>query len=631
MNAHHPPPGSPVRRTVPPHAPSTGAFPRRAPRRTAATAAALLLLAGTAAAPAAADTSDGQTLSIATSQQVDSFNPFTAQLAITTNVLRHVYDSLVTVDPQTNQPAPSLAESWESSDDGLTWTFHLREGVRFSDDEPLTADDVVWTFTTMMENEAAAVANGNYVSGFDTVTAEDDHTVVIELDEPQATMTSLNVPIVPRHVWEPILEREGDAFADYGNEDFPTVGSGPFVLTGHDRGRSITLEANPDHWRGAPAFERIVLRYYSEKDAAVEALRSGEVSLVYELTQAQAAALESAPDVQVNIADGKRFQAFTINPGAVTQDGEEFGDGHPALADRTLRQAIVMAIDNQEIVDKAHGGEAVAAGGYIPPRYEDFHWAPEGEEAVLDFDPEAANAMLDEAGYERGEDGVRVSPEGDRLELRMHVHQDRPDNVNTGLVIVERLADIGIEVENLTVDPGVLSDALFAGEYDLIFTGWTVNPDPDYVLSIHTCGALPTEPGTMQGDAYFCNEEYDELYEAQLAEYDRQARAEIIHQLQEVLYREAVVNVLAYPNIMEAYRTDHIASIQYEPAEGGNIWGQDGYWAWWSAEPAAERTAGAASGPSAGVWIGVGAVVLVLAAVGGFLLLRRRSTMEDRE
>ncbi|WP_160051615.1 ABC transporter substrate-binding protein [Nocardiopsis sp. FR26] len=593
-------------------------------RRAAAAGAALLVVCGTAAA----DGSEPRDiLTIAIAQQVDSFNPFTAQLAVTTNILRHVYDSLITVSPETGEPAPALAESWEASDDGLTWTFRLRDDAVFSDGEPLTADDVAWTLTTMMENESAAVANGNYVSAFESVTAGDDHTVLVELEEPQATMTALNVPIVPRHVWEPILEEEGEAFSEYDNEDFPTVGSGPFVLTGHDRGRSITLEANPGHWRGGPRFDEVVLRYYSEKDAAVEALRGGEVSFVYELTQAQATALESAEDIHVNIADGKRFQAFTINPGAVTQDGEEFGDGHPALADRTLRQAIVMAIDNQEVVDKGHGGQAVAAGGYIPPRYTDFHWEP--EEDPLAFDPEAANAMLDEAGYERGEDGVRVSPDGDRLRLRMHVHQDRPDNVNTGLILVERLADIGIEVENLTVDPGVLSDALHAGEYDLIFTGWTVNPDPDYVLSIHTCGALPVEPGTMQGDAYFCDEEYDELYEAQLAEYDRDARAEIIHRLQEVLHREAVVNVLAYPNIVEAYRTDQIASIQYEPAEGGNIWGQDGYWAWWSAEPASAEAA--ATGPSTGMWIGTGAVLLVLATAGGFLLLRRRSTMEDRE
>lgn len=600
-------------------------------RRTLASAGALILVGGLSAVPAAADETDANTLTVAISQQVDSFNPFTAQLAVTTNILRHVYDSIVTVDPETNEPAPSLAESWDTSDDGLTWTFNLRDDVFFTDGEQLTADDVAWTFTTIMENDAAAIASGNYVAGFEEVTAEDDHTVVIELDEPQATMTALNVPIVPRHVWEPIVEEEGENFSDYAGDDFPTVGSGPFALTEHSRGEHIRLEANPDHWRGPAGFDELYFRYYSEKDAAVEALRSGEVSFVYELTDAQVTSLESAEDIAVNIADGKRFQAFTINPGAQTQDGEAFGDGHPALQDRTLRQAIVMGIDNEEIVQQGANGQAVAAGGYVPPRYTDFHWSPEGEEAILDFDPDAANEMLDEAGYDRGDDGVRVSPEGDRLELRMHVHSDRPDNVQAGQVIAERLADIGIEIDNRTVDPGILSDALYDAEYDLIFTGWTVNPDPDYVFSIHTCDALPTEPGTMQGDAYFCDEEYDELYEAQLSEYDHEARAEIVHRMQEILYEEAVVNVLSYPNIMEAYRTDHIESIRLEPTEGGNIWGQDGYWAWWSAQPVAGGSDANSGGISTGVGIGVGAVVLVLLAGGAFLFFRNRSTVEDRE
>src|SRR5699024_2067388 len=140
---------------------------------------------------------------------------------------------------------------------------------------------------------------------------------------------------------------------------------------------------------------------------------------VYDLTDAQVTSLEDVDDIAVNIADGKRFQAFTINPGAVTQDGEEFGNGHPALEDLTLRQAIVMAIDNDRIVEQGANGQAVAAGGYVPPRYETFHRSPAVEGAFLYHDIEAANAMLDEAGDVMGVDAVRVSPDGDRLKLRM--------------------------------------------------------------------------------------------------------------------------------------------------------------------------------------------------------------------
>src|SRR5699024_9653974 len=107
-------------------------------------------------------------------------------------------------------------------------------------------------------------------------------------------------------------------------------------------------------------------------------------------------------------------------------------------------------------------------------------------------------------------------------------------------------------------------------------------------------------------------------------------RAEYIHRMQQILYEEAMVNVLTYPNIMEAYRTDQIADIQFEPAEGGNIWGQDGYWAWWSAEPA-DVQAGAGGGLSTGALVGTGAAVLLLVAGGAYLLIRRRATAEDRE
>ncbi|MBB4930754.1 peptide/nickel transport system substrate-binding protein [Lipingzhangella halophila] len=581
--------------------------------------------------PAAADgSSEENTLTIAVSQQVDSFSPFLAQLLLTTSIHRLTYDYLTNYDPETNEPIEGLAESWEPSDDGRTWTFDIRDDAQWSDGEPVTAEDVAWTYTTMMEDDAAATAQGNFVENFEEVTAPDENTVEITLDEPQATMLALDIPIVPKHVWENV-----DDFAEFNNDQFPIVGSGPFVLTDHKPNRSITLEANPDYWRGAPGFDRIVFRYYDDQDAAVEALRSGEVSFVEGLTPTQADDLDGEENVTVNNADGKRFEGFTINPGAETQDGEEFGDGHPALEDKTLRQAIMAAIDKDEIVNKVYGGYAEAAEGYIPSRYDDYTWAPEGDDRI-DFDPDDANDMLDKAGYEIGDDGVRESPDGDRLELRMHVHNDDPARVDIGRLLEERLAEIGIEIDNQTVDPGVLSDALYAGEYDLIFTGWTVNPDPDAVLGIHTCDALPTEPGTMRGDAYFCNEEYDKLYEQQLAEFDDpEQRAEYVKEMQAILYDEAVVNVLTYPNAIEAYRSDQIADIQVQPDPGGNIFGQDGYWSWWSAEPAAaDDTGPVTSLPAWAIAAVAGAAVLVLAGAGvlvAVLVRRRAATVGDRE
>nr|WP_232524439.1 ABC transporter substrate-binding protein [Nocardiopsis gilva] len=593
-----------------------------------AAAGALVIGALPAAAPSAAaaeTTGDDDTMTIAVSQPVDSLSPFVAQRLISTNILRLSYDFLTNYDAETNETIPGLAESWETSEDGLTWTFKIRDDVTWSDGEPLTAEDIAWTYTTIMEDEAAAKANGNFVANFESAEAPDPTTLKITLSERQATMLALDIPIVPKHVWEKV-----DDFGTFNNDkDFPVVGSGPFTITGYRPNQSVTLEANTDYWRGAPEFEKLVFRFIPEKDAQVEALRSGEVDLISGLTPAQADALQGEENITVNTASGKRFQAFTINPGARTQDGEEFGDGHPALKDKTLRQAIMRAIDKDEIVQKVYGGYAEPAGGYIPARYERYAWSPEGDER-LDFDVDAANKMLDDAGYAMGDDGVRVSPDGDRLKLRMHVHNNRPDYVSMGRLMQERLADIGIEVDNRTVDPGVLSDALHNGKYDLIFTGWSVNPDPDYVLGIHTCDALPETPGTMRGDAYFCDRKYDELYDKQLAEdSDPEKRAEYVKQMQAVLYDEAVVNTLTYSNLLEAYRSDVIGSIQVQPDPGGNIWGQDGHWSFSMATPAAAGSGG--TGLSAGVMAGIAAAVVLGVAAGGFFLWRRSATAEDRE
>ncbi|TDQ52444.1 ABC transporter substrate-binding protein [Actinorugispora endophytica] len=602
---------------------------RRSPRGAALPVATALVLAAAALSPlppaAAAGTGGtGDTLTIAMSQPIDSFNPFTAQLASSTAVLRLVYPTLTVPAAEDNTPTGELAESWRTSDDGLTWTFTIREGLTWSDGEALDAEDAAWTFTTMMEDPGAATANGNFVANFESVRAPDPGTLVIELSKPQATMLALDVPIVPEHVWSEV----GDIAAFDNDRDLPVVGAGPFTLAAYEPNQSVTLDADEDFWRGAPGFDHLVLRYFTDQDAMVEALRGGEVSFVHNLTPAQAESLEGEPGITVNAADGKRFTGFTVNPGARTRDGEEFGDGHPALRDRTVRQAVMLAIDKEALVERVYGGYATVAEGYIPARYEDYHWRPADGER-LGHDPERAREMLDEAGYEEGADGVRVSPDGDPLRFRMAVHNDRPDYVQTGRSMEEWLAEVGIAVEGDYIDSGQIGDRLNAGEYDLIFTGWTVNPDPDYVLGIHTCDALPEEPGSMRGDAYFCDEEYDEYYAAQLAEYDPAARADIVADMQRLLYTEAVVNVLVYADMLEAYRSDQISDIRTQPARGGNLWAQDGYWSWWSARPREAETEGGGLSPA----VAVGAVAAVV-LVGGLVLLlvlRRRGTEDERE
>ncbi|AXE80562.1 ABC transporter substrate-binding protein [Streptomyces atratus] len=600
-------------------------------------AAALALAAGSivpgvplGAAPQQAQAADSgkSTLTVAVAQSVDSLSPFLAQRLMSTSISRLMYDFLTNYDPKDNHAIPGLATKWEPSADKLTWTYTIRSDSKWSDGQQATAEDAAWTFNKMMTDEAAAQANGNFVANFKKVTAPSPTQLVIELKEPQATMAALDVPIVPKHVWEKV----GD-FSKFNNDKtFPIVGNGPFILTDYKVDQYVKLKANKDFWRGKPKFDEVVFKTYKDQDAAVAALRKGEVSFVAgspALTPAQAASLKGDKNIKVNEGPGRRFFALATNPGAQTKDGKQFGNGNKALLDQKVRQALFLSIDRKTIIDKVFQGHAVEGQGYIPPRFSAYHWQPSADQSLA-YDPAKAAQLLDEAGYELKGD-QRVGKDGKPLDLRILCHATDPNDKAIGKYLKEWWGKLGVSLKVDCLDD--VSVPWYAGEYDLAFDGWSVNPDPDFVLGIHTCGALPVKAkDSAATDNFICDKTYDELYKKQLAEYDPAKRADIVKQMQSWMYDSGYMNIIAYPNAVEAYRTDQIKSITTMPSAAGNIYGQDGYWSWWSAVPADSSSSDSSGGSSStGVVIGIIVVVVVLAGGGLFFAMRRRTTADDRE
>ncbi|MFD9193324.1 ABC transporter substrate-binding protein [Streptomyces phaeochromogenes] len=597
----------------------------------AAGAAALTLTVGLVTplnpAPQQAEADGKKVLTVAVAQSVDSLSPFLAQRLVSTSMHRLTYEYLTNYDPKDNHAIPGLATKWEPSADKLTWTYTIRDNSKWSDGKQATAEDAAWTFNTMMTDEGAATANGSFVANFDKVTAPSPTKLVIELKKPQATMAALDVPIVPKHVWEKV-----DDFSKFNNDkSFPVVGNGPFVLTGYKADSYVRLKPNKSFWRGAPKFDELVFRYYKDQDAAVSALRKGEVSFVAgspALTSAQAASLKGDENIKVNDAPGRRFYALATNPGAKAKNGKKFGDGHESLLDQKVRQALFMAVDRKTVIDKVFQGHAVEGEGYIPPRFSTYSWKP-SDGQKLAYDPEKAGRLLDEAGYKKNGDGKRVGKDGKPIDYRVLCHATDPNDKAVGKYLQEWWGELGIGVTLDCLDN--VTDPWLAGKYDLAFDGWSVNPDPDFVLSIHTCSALPATPKDIGAtDNFICDKKFDELYAQQLAEYDPAKRAEIVKRMESRLYDTGYMNVMAYPNAVEAYRTDQIASITKMPEAAGNIYGQDGYWSWWSATPAAASESSDDSSQT-GVIIGIVAGVVVLAGLGVFLAMRHRATAEDRE
>ncbi|MFD5538651.1 ABC transporter substrate-binding protein [Streptomyces sp. NPDC127079] len=604
----------------------------RAPRPVAAAGALALTFSAVLATPldplpqqASAATGD-KVLTVAVAQSVDSLSPFLAMRLLSTSVQRLMYEYLTDYDPGDAHPVPGLATTWSASADKLTWTYTIRSDARWSDGQRVTAEDAAWTFDKLMTDPAAATANGNFVTNFRKVTAPSPTELVITLKKPQATMTALDVPIAPEHIWKNVSD-----FSKFNNDSrLPVVGDGPFVLTGYRADSYVRLRANKHFWRGAPKFDELVFRYYKDQDAAVAALRKGEVSFVAgapALTPAQASSLRGRKDIHVNDAPGRRFYALATNPGARARNGQRFGDGDPSLLDVRVRHALFMAVDRKAIVDKVFQGHAAEGQGYIPPRFTSYFWKPSTRQELA-YDPAAAGRLLDQAGYRKNADGQRVGKDGRPLNYRVLCHATDPNDKAVGQYLKEWWAKLGIGMTLDCLDN--VTDPWLAGRFDLAFDGWSVNPDPDYVLSIHTCGALPATPkDTGPTDDFVCDRTYDGLYARQLAAYDSAERAALVRQMESRLYDLGYINVMAYPNAVEAYRTDQIKSIETMPRAAGNIYGQDGYWSWWSAVPA--NSTGSSNGGSTGVVVGVVAGVVVLAGAGVYLARRRRATADDRE
>jgi peptide/nickel transport system substrate-binding protein len=599
-----------------------------------------------ASASAAAEGTTGQSgklLRIGVTQEVDSLNPFISITRTGTDILRSQFEFLTTYSQGSMAPEGALAENWDTSEDKLTWTFHFRKGMKWSDGQPITANDAAWTFQKMLDDDTAKTANGSYVQQWESVKATDDSTLEIKTKVPQATMEALDIPIVPEHVWSKI--------ADVGSEpSYPMVGSGPYYITDFKEAQFTKLKANKNYWRGAPKVDEVHFIYYRNADAAVTALQSGDVDLINRLTPTQYDALKSDPNIALNDAQNRRFNEIVINPGAATSDGTPIGNGNPALKDVKVRQAIAQAIDTSVLVDKVWGGYATEAAGYIPPVFKDFTWAPSGDEK-RDFDPAAASKKLDEAGYKKGQDGIRLDKTGKPMNFRLLAHAEANLDENAGPFIKGWLKDIGI---GITLEPRSdtqVNEDTTRGDFDLAFSGWNANPDPDYVLSLQTCANRPNAEGKGgTPDSFLCDKEYDDLYAKQLSEFDRSKRIDLVKQMQARLYDQATLVILGYDNALEAFRKDAFEGFPMQPADGGVIMNQQGNWGYYGATPKGEgpvpnfengdttasggdaTEAASEDDSNTGLILGIVIGVIVVVLVVGLLIARgRRKTADDRE
>jgi peptide/nickel transport system substrate-binding protein len=596
----------------------------------------LVVLLGLVAAPgvtAQEQPAQKLTFTVGIVNDVDSLNPFIGILAESYEVYQLMYDYLVGSSQKDFSPVPGLAESWEVSEDELTWTFKIRQGAKFSDGQPVTARDAAYTFNRIMKGSFEQTNYGNYVGNLATVEAPDDATLVMTTKEPSPTMLRLAVPILPEHVWKEIDSKEVSTFDNAKN----AVGSGPFKLEEHRTGQFVRLSANKSYWAGAPKIDEVVFRVFNNADAMIQALRKGEIDFADELDAAPFNALKGVEGITTVAADYSGFNELAFNTGAALDTGEPIGDGHPALKDKRVRQAIAHAIDKPALVERVLGGYGTPGTGVIPSLYQDLTFTPSNGEAFT-FDLAEANRLLDEAGY-RDTDGdkIREMPNGGRpLRFRLHGRQESNNSQQAVPFIQGWLRDIGIATDVRIVEENRLNELIGQGEFDMFEYGWVVEPDPDYQLSTFTCGsrsykAASGEVTANLSDSFYCNPEYDKLYEQQKVTIDPARRAEIVKEMQRILYVDAPYVVTYYYDELQAYRSDRFAGFTAQPDPGGVLLFQYGTHSYLNIGPPQAAAASGGDGGSSLPLVLIGGAVAVLGAAGVLFALRRRSTVDERE
>ena len=623
-------------------------------RRLIAGVAAATIVAVPAAAVQPTQAADPVVFTVGILSDIDSLNPFTGILAESYEMFQLQYSTLLSSSSADFTPDAGLAESWEASADGKTWTYTLRPDLVWSDGTPLTANDVVYTFNRILDGRYEQRNYGNYVRNITSVTAPDDRTVVMTTGVPSPIMERLAVYILPEHVWSSVDAKAVKSFANEPAEGETLVGSGPFLVVERRTGQFIRMVANDNYFKGRPKVDELVFRVYNNPDALGQALIKGEIDFASGLTADVFSTLEGQEGITTYAGSYSGFNELAFNMGAALVDGTPIGDGNPHLQDQQVRLAISHAIDRQQMVDRILDGYGTPGSSIIPPLYTTLHVDP----GTQGYDPALANQILDDAGYAMGPDGVRVGPDGNPMVYRLFVRSDSDSSVKSGEYFKSYMAAIGIQADIKPVDENALFEIIGRGEFDMFEWGWVVEPDPDYQLSTFTCAKRSYEDGgevyADLSDSFFCSEEYDALYAAQSEETDQAARAEIVKQMQQIIYDAVPYVVTYYYDNLEAYRSDRFTGFVGQPEGSGSLLFQYGTYSYENVEPisadggetaapspgasesadagggtAAEETSG---GSSTGLIIGlVIAALVIIGLVIALVRMRSKSSEDSKE
>ncbi len=477
----------------------------------AALAAMALAIAGPAM-PSLAQTPPN-VLIVGQIAEPQSLDPHTVTATNDFRILVNIYDGLVRYKDGTLEVEPALAESWTISDDGKTYRFKLRQGIKFHDGSDFNAEAVKFNFDRMLKEDHPFYNTGPFplsfnFSSIEAVNAIDPTTVEFKLKEPFA-------PFLSNLAYPTGLIVSPEAVKKYGKEfgRHPS-GTGPFKFAEWQSGQRVVVERNPDYWDGAPALEAVVFRPITDPNTRVAEMMAGGLDVMVEVPPDNLATFKQDANFAVAEQAGPHVWFTILN----AKTGP--------FADKKVRQAANYAVNKQALVDNVLQGSATVAAGPIPPA---FNWVEDKTEAYP-YDPEKAKALLAEAGVTNPEITFYVTEGGSGM----------LDPITMGAAIQADLQAVGFKVKIETYEWNTFLGRVntgLEGKADMAEMAWMTN-DPDTVpyLTLRT-DALPDKGGFNSG--YYSNPQLDALLEKARTSNSQAERGKLYGEVQAIVHDDA--------------------------------------------------------------------------------------------
>lgn len=477
---------------------------------------------------------DNVTIALAT--DVSSLNPYGQDNNVTNQVMFHIYEPLVTQDRDLSI-IPCLADSWEESEDGMTWTFKLHEGVKFHDGSDFTSEDVVASYN--YAKDVSASYNSRFAT-VDSIEAVDDYTVVLHMKNKYPLLLT-DLAMVCISSKENI---EGKTEEEIGNS---VIGTGRYKLVEHVKEDHIDMVANEEYWGGAPEIKSVRFRPISNAATRTATMLSGELDVMGGVSVQDVERLEAAEGIHV--VSEPSMEMIYMNMEQMLDDNPAVEGGGNPLKDVRVRQAMYQAIDTDMIINNVMQGHAYPTATLIRDTFNGY--SPELER--FPYDPEAAKALLAEAGY----------PDG--FTITLDAGSDITVNSSeVAQAVAGYLEKIGIKV-NLNLMPTATflpHIRPYEHKTGLLISAWSVYTGEGISMMNQHCYTYDQEKGTGNANrGHYSNPEVDKLINEAMQESDKERRAELTKQIDKMTHDDVAYIPLYVQENIFAVKDD----IDYTP------------------------------------------------------------------